>query len=158
MIGGGMNTRSTIGFGGAATGGDVLVFAARELGGFLNADDVVFKTKVAINVLLALVMAENDLRAVGEDEQAARDVELMREPLEETATEGFEVFAVGLADLAEEQAFESRDALAIVGAELGEEPVGFTAAARRRKLQPWVRRGDRTGGRQRWQQAGGPAE
>ena len=74
-------------------------------------------------------MAEADLRTVGEDEQAAGGVELVREVFKDTAAEAFKVFEVGLADLAEEEAFEAGDALAIVGAELGEEPVGFAAAA-----------------------------
>ena len=48
---------------------------------------------------------------------------------EDVLAEVFKVFEVGLADLAQEEALEARDALAVVGAHLSEEPVGFAAAA-----------------------------
>jgi len=48
---------------------------------------------------------------------------------EEALAEVLEVFEVGLADLAEEQALETRETLAVVQAHLGEEPEGFAAAA-----------------------------
>jgi len=129
-IGGGIDPRPPVGFGSATTGGDVLVFAASELGGFLDADDVVFQTEVSIDIFLALVMAEDDLRAVGEKELSARHIELMREALEETLTKAVKIFEVGLTDLAEEQTLQSGDALTVVGTKLGEQPVGFTPAAR----------------------------
>src|SRR5580765_1351195 len=40
-----------------------------------------------------------------------------------------EIFAIGFADLAEDDGFEFGEALAIVSADLGHEPVGFAAAA-----------------------------
>ena len=128
-VGGGVDAGTPVGFGGAAAGGDVLVFARGERGGFLDADDVVFEAEVGVDVLFALVMAEDDAGAVGEGEDAAGGVELVGQAGEEALAEVFEVFEVGFADFAEEEAFEAGDALAIVGAHLGEEPVGFAAAA-----------------------------
>ena len=78
-VGGGIDAGTPVGFGGAAAGGDVLVFAGGELGGFLDADDVVFEAEVGINVLFALVMAEDDAGAVGEGEDAAGGIELVGE-------------------------------------------------------------------------------
>ena len=43
-IGGGIDAGTPVGFGGAATGGDVLVFPGRQGRGFLDADQVVFET------------------------------------------------------------------------------------------------------------------
>lgn len=128
-IGGGINPRTPVRLAGAAAGGDVLVFAEAELGGFLEADDVVFEAEVIIDILFALVMAEGDAGAVGEGEDAARGVELVGQPGEEALAHGFEIFEVGFADLAEEEAVEIGAALAIIGPHLGEEPVGFAAAA-----------------------------
>jgi len=48
---------------------------------------------------------------------------------EKAPAEDLKVFEIGLADFPEEEAIETGEALAIVGAELGEEPVGFAAAA-----------------------------
>jgi hypothetical protein len=53
----------------------------------------------------------------------------MRQAAQQAAAEVLEVFAIGLADFAEEEAFEVREALAIVERHLGEEPKGFAAAA-----------------------------
>jgi len=128
-VGGGVEARPPTGFGRTTAGGDVLVFAGGELGGFLDANDVVFEAEIGIDVLFALVMAEDDARAVLEGEDAAGGIEVVGEALEEALAEALEVFEVGFADFAEEEAVEAREALAIVGAHLGEEPVGFTAAA-----------------------------
>ena len=56
-VGGGIDARTPIGFAGAATSGDVLVFARGQRGGFLDADHVVFKAEVSIDILLRLEMA-----------------------------------------------------------------------------------------------------
>ncbi len=56
-------------------------------------------------------------------------LKLVGEVGEEALAEVVEVFEVGFADFAQEEAFEAGEALAIVGAHLGEEPVGFAAAA-----------------------------
>lgn len=128
-IGGGINPRTPVRLAGAAAGGDVLVFAEGELGGFFEADDVVFEAEVAINIFFALVMAEDDAGSVGEGEDAARGVELVGQPGEEALAQGFEIFEVGFADLAEEEAVETGAALAIIGPHLSKEPVGFAAAA-----------------------------
>jgi len=48
---------------------------------------------------------------------------------EQAKAEVLEVFEIGFADFAEEEALEARVALAIVSAHLGEEPEGFAAAA-----------------------------
>src|SRR5262249_49758425 len=71
----------------------------------------------------------DDAGAVFESEDAVGGVEFVFEGKEEALTEVVEVLAVGLADFAEEEAFEAGVALGIVSAHLGEEPVGFTAAA-----------------------------
>ena len=71
----------------------------------------------------------DDAGAVGEGEEAAGGGELMREPAEEAAAEVLEVFEVGFADLAQQEAFQAGEALAVVHAHLGEEPEGFAAAA-----------------------------
>ena len=54
----------------------------------------------------------------------------MRQAAQQAAAEVLEIFAVGLAHFAEEEAFEAREALAIIDGHLGEEPKGFAAAAR----------------------------
>ena len=53
----------------------------------------------------------------------------MFEAGEDALTKVLEAFEVGLADLAEEEAFQARHALAIVGTKLGDEPMGFAATA-----------------------------
>ena len=58
-----------------ATGGDVLVFAIGEGGGFLNTDDVVFEAEEGIDFLLMLVMAGDDTGVILEEEGAAGAVE-----------------------------------------------------------------------------------
>ena len=91
-------------------------------------DQVVFKAEVGINILLALIMAEDDLGAVGKGEEAAGRIEPVRQGGEEPLAEGREVFEIRFADLPEEEAFEAGNALAVIGAELGKEPVRFAAA------------------------------
>ena len=54
----------------------------------------------------------------------------MLEGGEDALAEIFKILCVGLADLAEEETVETGDPLTIVGPHLGEEPVGFAAAAR----------------------------
>ena len=51
-VAGGIDARAPIPFRGAATGGEVDMFAVSEGGGFLYANDVVFETEIRINVLL----------------------------------------------------------------------------------------------------------
>ena len=53
----------------------------------------------------------------------------MGEALEEALAEVFHILEIGFTDFTEEEAFEAGDALAIVGADLGKQPVGFAAAA-----------------------------
>ena len=117
-------------FGGTAAGDDVMIFAGREGGGFLDTNDVVFEAEVGVDVLFALEMAGDDAGAIFEGEQAAAGSEFMGQAEEEAAAEVLEVLEVGFADFAEEEAFEAGPALAIIGAQLGEEPMGFAAAAR----------------------------
>jgi hypothetical protein len=74
-------------------------------------------------------MTQDYAGTVGEGERAASGGIVMREVTEEAVTEILEVFAVGFADLAEEETFEAGEALTIIGTELGEEPEGFAAAA-----------------------------
>ena len=103
-IGGRIEARAPIGFGGAATARDVLVFAGGQLSGFLNADDVVFQAQVGINVFLALVMAQDDARAVYEGEDAARDVEVVGKAMEQSLPQSLEILQVQLAHFAQQQA------------------------------------------------------
>ena len=74
-------------------------------------------------------MAGDDAGAVGEGEEPREAVNSCGRRQEEAPAEVLEVFEVGFADFAEEEAFEAGDALAVIGAHLGEEPVGFAAAA-----------------------------
>ena len=129
-VGSGIDAGPPVGFGSTAAGGDVLVFAQGELGGFLDANNVIFQAKIGIYVFLTLVMAEDNAGAIGKDEETARGVELVGQLVEEALAEVFKVFEVGFADFTEQEAFEAGNALAIIGADLGEEPVGFAAAAR----------------------------
>ena len=61
----------------AAAGGNVLVFAIREGGGLLNANDVVFQAEVGVHVVFVLEMTGDDARAIGEGQGAAVGGELM---------------------------------------------------------------------------------
>ena len=56
--------------------------------------------------------------------------ELMASMHEDPAAQIVQIFDVGLPDFAQEQAFYSGHALAVVSTHLGEQPVGFPAAAR----------------------------
>ena len=75
-------------------------------------------------------MAGDNFRSVRKGKDGSGDVEFMRESAEDAGAQCFEVFDVGFADFAQEQAFESRPALAIVDAHLGNEPVTFAAGPR----------------------------
>lgn len=125
----GIDARPPIGPGGAATGGDVLMFAGREGGGLFDADEVVFQAEIGVDVGLILEMAADDARAVSEGEQAAGLGEGMGEFSQDAQAEVGEVFAIGFADFAQQEAFESGDTLAIVSADLSDEPMGFAAAS-----------------------------
>src|SRR5512140_1959887 len=85
-------------FGGAAAGGDVLVFAEGEGGGFFDADHVVFEAEVGVDVFFILEVAGDDAGAVGKGENAAVGGEFMGEVGEQAAAEVFEVLEVGFAD------------------------------------------------------------
>ena len=99
-------------------------------GGLLDADDVVFEAEEGVDFLLVLVMAGDDAGVILEEEGAARAVEGVREGGQDATAEIIEILGIGFADLAQEEALEPGDALTIVRAQLGEEPVGFAAAAR----------------------------
>ncbi len=104
------------------------MFARGEGGGLFDADEVVFEAEIGVDVGLILEMAADDARAVGEGEQATGFGEGVREFSQNAQAEVAEVFAIGFADFAQQKAFESGDTLAIVRADLGDEPMGFTAA------------------------------
>lgn len=53
----------------------------------------------------------------------------MREIFQDAQAEVAEIFTIGFADFAQQEAFESGDTLAIVSAHLGDEPVRFATAA-----------------------------
>jgi hypothetical protein len=59
---------------------------------------------------------------------ATGGIEVVGQEVEEASAKVLEVLEVGFADLAEEETLEARDALAVVDADLGEEPVGFAPA------------------------------
>jgi len=70
----------------------------------------------------------NDTGAVFEGEDAASDGEIVRQSAKDAPPKVFEVFEVGFAHFSKQEAFEAGNALAIVGAHLGEQPMGFAAA------------------------------
>jgi hypothetical protein len=74
-------------------------------------------------------MAGDDTGAVGKGEDATGGIEFMGKSDINAAAEVIESLEVGLADAPEEEAFEAGDTLAIVGTQLGEEPMGFAAPA-----------------------------
>src|SRR5262249_2016482 len=82
-----------------------------------------------IDVFLGLKVTSDDAGAICEIENTTVGGKLVFEVSEEALAKVLEVFHVGFAHLAEEQALEAGHALAIVGAHLGEEPVAFAAAA-----------------------------
>jgi hypothetical protein len=90
-VGGGVDTGTPIRLRGATAGGDVLVFAVGEGGGFFDADDVVLEAEVGIDVFFVLEVAGDDARAIGEGKDAAVGGELMRQCAEDAAAEVFEV-------------------------------------------------------------------
>jgi len=114
-VGGGIDAGPPAGLGGAVAGDDIVILAGGEGGGFLDADDVVFEAEVGIDVFFALEVAGDDAGAVGESEGGAGSGPGVREAGEEASAEVLEIFEVGLADLAQEQALETGEALAIVG-------------------------------------------
>jgi len=59
--------------------------------------------------------------------------------------EALKVFEVGFADFAEEQTFQAGHPLTVVGAHLGEEPVGLAATASAAVATAVGRRADRKG-------------
>src|SRR6185503_4584201 len=93
-IGGSVDARTPAGFAGATTGGNVAVLALSESGGFFDADDVVFKPQVGIDVGFVLVMTGDDARTVLEGNGVLRCGEEMRELREDAMTKVFEVFQV----------------------------------------------------------------
>ena len=129
-IGCAIDAGTPTGLAGAAAGGDVEVFAMSEGGRFLDGDEVVFEAQVSIDVAFVLVMAEDDARTVLEAKGVFRGREEVGKFRENTAAEVFEVFEIGFAYFAQEEAFEAGDALAIVGADLSEKPMGLAAATR----------------------------
>src|SRR5688500_2741609 len=75
-------------------------------------------------------MATTNDAAVGERQFLVRDGEEVRQFPEDAAAQIAEAFEVGLADFAEQEAFEAGVTLAIVTAHLGDEPMTFAAATR----------------------------
>jgi hypothetical protein len=70
----------------------------------------------------------DDPGAVFENEDASRGTVGVLEVGEETLTQVFEPFAADFAGLTEEQDFKAGITLAIVGVDLGQEPMGFAGA------------------------------
>ena len=112
----------------AATGADIRILLGTEGGGFLDSDHVVFEADMIIQILLVPEMLGDDARAVAEDDFAFADLEFVRDTPEDNAAQILEMFEVGLGGLAQEEAFEVGDALAIIQAHLGEHPERFTTA------------------------------
>ena len=73
-------------------------------------------------------MPGDDARAVVETQDAAERRELVTELSEQLPPQILEVFQVRLADLAQQQAFQPRHALAIVHAHLAEQPMRLPTA------------------------------
>ncbi len=118
------------GFGGATAGAEVLPFAKGEGGGFLDADDIVFEAEEGVvDFVFVLVMFGEDAGAVFESEDARGSVEGVVEAGQDALAEVVEAFDIGFGGFPEEEALEAGEPLAIIGADLGEEPVGFAGAA-----------------------------
>src|SRR5688572_24188636 len=128
-IGGGIYSRPEVRLRAAAACCNVEVFAFGKRCRLFDADHIVFKAEVSIDVTLALEMPGDDLAAVGKGEHSALNAKDMRKVTEETGAKSLEVFEVRLAHFSEQQALEARPALAIIGAHLREQPVAFAAAA-----------------------------
>src|SRR6185369_6926962 len=112
-IGGGVDAWTPIRARSAAAGADVFPLLAGERGGFFDADDVVFEAEKGIDFILVLIMAGEDARAVGEEDDAFGE-QTVGEAGEEAAADIGEAFAIGFAGFAQEEAFETGTALAIV--------------------------------------------
>jgi len=105
------------------------VFATGEGGGFLDADQIIFETEIGIDITLFLEMAADDSGTIFEPEGPTGRNEGMVETPKSATADVVEVFEIGFADFSNEEAFEARIALAIIGADLRKEPMGFTAPA-----------------------------
>lgn len=133
-IGGGVHARppgSAIGheFGTAVATGDVLVLFGGERSGFLNTDHVVFKPEIGIDVVFVLEMADDHAGAIGKGEDAFGRGEGMFHLAKDLLPEVAQGFEIGFTDFAEHERFETGHALAIVEADLGDEPMRFAATA-----------------------------
>jgi hypothetical protein len=122
-IGRGIDAWTPSGFGGAAAGADVGILAAGQGRGFFNADNVVFESEIGIDIVFVLVVTGDYAGAIGEVEQTTGGNKFVGELSKEALTEVGKTFVIGFADLTKEEAFEIRDALAIIDAELSNEPV-----------------------------------
>ena len=101
-----------------------------EGGGFFDADEIVFEPKEGfVELFFMLVVFGDDTGAIFKNEGSGGGIKGVFQMGENAAAEVIEAFAVGLADFAQKETFETGTALTIVGAHLGEEPVGFSAAA-----------------------------
>ncbi len=104
-------------------------FLRGQRGCLLDANHVVFQAEVGINVLFILKMTRDDPRPVGKRQNPAKRGKFMVQPPEQPAAQILEMFQVRLADLAQQQTFQTRHALAIIRAHLREQPMRFAAAA-----------------------------
>ena len=128
-IGSGIDAGPPVLFGGTQAGRDVGVFATGERGSLLDADEVVFEAEVSIDITFIMEMAGDDSGTIFEPEDPPGRNEGMVETPKSATADVIEVFEIGFADFSNEEAFEARIALAIIGADLRKEPMGFTAAA-----------------------------
>src|SRR5688572_11924000 len=103
-IGGGIDSRPEVGLRTPAARRDVEILAFGKGCCFLDADYVVFKPQVSIDIALALEMSGDDFAAVGEGEHSALHAENMRKVTKEAGAKGLEVFQVRLAHFAEQEA------------------------------------------------------
>ncbi len=74
-------------------------------------------------------MPGDDPRPVGKRQNPAKRRKFMVQPPEQPAAQILEMLQVRLADLAEQQTFQARHALAIIRPHLRQQPVRFAAAA-----------------------------
>jgi hypothetical protein len=74
-------------------------------------------------------MHRNDSRAILKGQNSAIGGELMRQLTEEPLAQVLEVLHVRFANVPQEEALQAGQALAIVGSQLAEEPVGLAAAS-----------------------------
>ena len=80
----------------------------------LDPDHVVFQAEVSIDVLFVLKMPRDDPRTVRKRQHAPIRRELMRQLAEQPPPQILEMLHVRLADLAQQQTFQPRHALAII--------------------------------------------